>query len=43
MVLGNRDRMIVEAYEHLPQDKMAVDLVGLMNHRSNHSRQGICW
>ncbi len=43
MVLGNRDRMIVDAYENLPQEKKAVDLVGLMTHTSTHARQGICW
>jgi len=43
MVLGNRDRLIVDAFERLPQDKKAVDLVGLMTHTSNHARQGICW
>jgi len=43
MVLGNRDRSFQEVLQNLPDDKVAVDLVGFMSTTSNGVAQGIGW
>jgi GDP-mannose 6-dehydrogenase len=43
MVLGNKDRMFEQVLRELPDDKIAVDLVGFMPTTSNGVAQGIGW
>jgi GDP-mannose 6-dehydrogenase len=43
MVLGNKDRMFEQVLRNLPDDKVAVDLVGFMASTSNGVAQGIGW
>ena len=43
MVVGNKDRQFEALLQNLPQDKMAVDLVGFMPGTSNGVSQGIGW
>ena len=43
MVLGNKDRQFEQILENLPDDKIAVDLVGFMRSTSNGVAQGIGW
>ncbi|HUR41949.1 MAG TPA: UDP-glucose/GDP-mannose dehydrogenase family protein [Verrucomicrobiae bacterium] len=43
MVIGNKDRQFEQVLNNLPQDKIAVDLVGFMQSTSNGVAQGIGW
>jgi GDP-mannose 6-dehydrogenase len=43
MVLGNQDRTFEQVLHNLPDDKIAVDLVGFMKSTSNGVAQGIGW
>lgn len=43
MVLGNKDRMFEQVLHNLPDDKLAIDLVGFMQTTSNGVAQGIGW
>lgn len=43
MVLGNKDRQFEQVLLNLPEDKIAVDLVGFMAGTSNGAAQGIGW
>jgi len=43
MVVGNKDLQFKEILDHLPEDKIAVDLVGFMATASNGAAQGIAW
>jgi GDP-mannose 6-dehydrogenase len=43
MVLGNKDRAFEQVLHNLPQDKIALDLVGFMQSTSNGVAQGIGW
>ena len=43
MVLGNKDRQFEQVLLNLPEDKIAVDLVGFMAGTSNGVAQGIGW
>jgi GDP-mannose 6-dehydrogenase len=43
MIVGNKDRQFEQVLKNLPDDKIAVDLVGFMQHTSNGVAQGIGW
>ena len=43
MVVGNKDRQFEQVLQSLPEDKIAVDLVGFMPTTSNGVQQGIGW
>jgi GDP-mannose 6-dehydrogenase len=43
MVVGNKDRQFEQVMNNLPEDKIAVDLVGFMQTTSNGAAQGIGW
>jgi GDP-mannose 6-dehydrogenase len=43
MVVGNKDRQFEQVLKNLPEDKIAVDLVGFMQTTSNGVAQGIGW
>lgn len=43
MVVGNKDRQFEQLLQNMPDDKIAVDLVGFMSGTSNGIAQGIGW
>jgi GDP-mannose 6-dehydrogenase len=43
MIVGNKDRQFEQVLANLPDDKIAVDLVGFMQTTSNGVAQGIGW
>ncbi|MDN4544645.1 MULTISPECIES: nucleotide sugar dehydrogenase [unclassified Pseudomonas] len=43
IVLGNGDEMFDAVARQVPPGKKVVDLVGFMDHSSNHESEGICW
>jgi len=43
MILGNKDRQFEQVLNNLPEDKIAIDLVGFMQTTSNGVAQGIGW
>jgi GDP-mannose 6-dehydrogenase len=43
MIVGNKDRQFEQVLQNLPENKIAVDLVGFMQTTSNAAAQGIGW
>ena len=43
MIVGNKDRQFEHVLNNLPENKIAVDLVGFMQSTSNGTAQGIGW
>lgn len=43
MIVGNKDRQFEQVLHNLPENKIAVDLVGFMQSTSNGTAQGIGW
>jgi len=43
VIIGNPEPEFIEIAKNLPDDKQVLDLVGVMNGRSEGNKHGICW